>query len=127
MKKQQIIDISSAKSLSKALDDLKDHIEVKRKHFLDFIRSTEIPLNLRWNLYLKYGKEFLPIDSYYFEPEGIDWNKHTLYHDFYCDKYATMTVDSMTEQIEQNEFEVDWIKYKESWLQKGIWGFIHDW
>lgn len=127
MKEQQIIDIASAESLSKALDDLKDHIEVKRKHFLDFIRNAQIPLNLRWDIYLKHGEMLLSINTYSFEPDGIDWNKYTLFDDFYCDKYATMTVDSMTEQIEQNEFEVDWIKYKESWLQKGIWGFINDW
>lgn len=97
-----------------------------RKNLLDIIQDKHLSLDSRWDIYLKYGKEFLPIDSYYFEPEGIDWNKYTLFDNFYCDKYATMTVDSMTEQIEQNGFEVDWIKYKESWLQKGIWGFMND-
>lgn len=109
--------------------DLFLHIKrLTKEEFIKFIQDTKhIPLDLRWNLYLKHGEMLLSIDSYYFEPDGIDWNRHTLFDDFCCDKYATMTVDNMTKQIEEKNLEVNMNEYKESWMQKGIWGFINDW
>lgn len=106
------------------------HIEIHKEYcgfFKKVIANQFYPLDLRWNLYLKYGRQYLPISDWLFKPNGISLDKYSLYDDFHCDRYATITVDTITKRIETSKFDVDMDLYKESWLQEGIWGFINSW
>lgn len=116
---------------TKGLDDIlyrfkEDHQKCKEL-LLSMVQNEALGQDERWRLYMKYGELLLSIDPYYFDPDGLNWDNLTLFDDFYCDKYETMTVDNMTKRIEEKGFEVDWNLYKESWMQKGIWGFKNDW
>lgn len=96
---------------------------------LGTIRDTRYPLDERWEMYLRYG-ECLPISPYYFDLEGIIWDRYSFPEYFYCDRYDVITVDEMYMCITQSPekfLEVDMRKFKESWMQESMWGFKYDW
>lgn len=114
--------------LNSLIEMFEETQRIAKNNLIKFIQNKGIPLDTRWEMYLKHGSKILPVDSYYYHPEGIDWNKHTLYDDFYCEMYETMTVDHMTDILDgADDIKVDWNLYKESWMGKAIWGFINDW
>ena len=118
-----------------AKDVLSRHIKIHQEYcdyFKTVVGNPVFPLELRWNLYMKYGEQYLPISDQAFKAEGIDWDSYSLEEDFYCDKYATLTALDMTLMIDdkllEQEIEIDDMDlYKESWLKEGIWGFINNW
>ena len=68
--------------------------------------------------------DIFPIDGTYHNFDGVDWNKKTLFDDFYVDKYATFKVsnlDSFEEHIEDIEAAYEYF------MEKGIRGFINNW
>lgn len=93
----------------------------------NIITDDKYPLEWRWSLYSIYADELLPVSSWVENPAGIDWNKHTLYDDFYIDRYEIATAIRLLKHIEDKELDVDITAFKEWWLQKGISGFKHDW
>jgi hypothetical protein len=66
------------------------------KEFKKWVKDKNIPLEERWDLFVKSGLGVH--DNYYHKPKGIDWDKYTLYDDFYIDRYATISCDRMLER-----------------------------
>lgn len=99
----------------------------------EIVQNKNIPLDIRF--YLLTNSEITPIDSFYFHLDGIDWDRMSLYDDFYCDKYATMLASDMIDIIEDKKSEssrkiwldIDVNNIKEQFCQKFIKGFINAW
>src|SRR5688572_26642391 len=83
--------------IKKFLDEKKEIIKELKK----YVKDKSISLNDRWDLFII--SELGDHDGYYFEPKGIDWNKHTLYDDFHTDKYGTLNCKEMLEIAIENE------------------------
>ena len=76
--------------------------------------------------------ETKPIDDFYRNPPGINWDKTTLYDDFYTEKRETLLANNMLNIIIDKRDQFDWdeekeIKFKESFLQDFCKGFVNDW
>jgi hypothetical protein len=112
-------------SMKDVMDSFADHKEAIKKLVLEFINDEEFPFEERKEVYLKACEiDLFPVDSYYLEFDGVNWNKKDLYSDFYTDKYATFKVtqlESFADKIDDME-----AAYK-SFMKKGISGFINDW
>lgn len=95
----------------------------------EYVKDKSIPIDERWEAFIK--ADVAPIANTYHNPDGIDWNKYTLYDDFYCDKYATMTAQSLFELCEDKaddeDFEYDPEAVKEYFMENFISGFINNW
>lgn len=70
--------------------------------FKEWCKDKSIPVDERWELFLKsgLGKE----DGRYHRPNGLNWNKLSLYDDFYLDKYAWISVESMFNRAKEKSF-----------------------
>jgi hypothetical protein len=111
------------KNILKDVEDLK--LEFKK-----WCKDKTIPLNERWDVFIE--SKLGTIDSFYRNPPGINWNKKTLYDDFYTEKRETLAANDMLDMINQEFDTFDWdeqkeIEFKESFLQDFCKGFINDW
>lgn len=94
---------------------------------LKFIYDLKNNYEDRLEVYKKVN-HLLPINPYYENFDGVDWNKSTLYDDFYCDKYSTFTFENLLNFIDnKNEAILDPKAAIEYFMIKGIQGFINDW
>jgi len=96
----------------------------------EYVKDKSIPVDERWEAFIK--ADVAPIDGTYHDPDGIDWNKYTLYDDFYCDRYATIKANSILELCkdmasDEEGFEYDPVAIKEYFMDNFISGFINDW
>jgi hypothetical protein len=119
------------------MDNLKELISQHKKErelliekLKDYCKDRTIPLEERWELFIE--SDLGEIDNYYHEPDGINWNKYTLYDDFNCDKYATIDVKGMLKTckkvlVDDENFTFDEVVFKEYFLNKFLKGFINDW
>lgn len=98
--------------------------EELKKELKEYVKDKKIPLEERWELFVK--SKLGNHSRYYYEFEGIDWNRYTLYDDFYTDKYAQITVDAMLETARELE-DFDEIAFKKDVLNKFIYSFENDW
>lgn len=71
-------------------------------------------------------KDILPIDNHYHHFDGVNWDKHTLFDDFYCERYATFHVDTLQNYGDYEDITDIRAAY-EYFMDKGIAGFINNW
>lgn len=97
-----------------------------------WLKDGGVSFDLKWNTFI--ASELASIDSNYHHPDTIDWNKTTLYDDFYCDKYGTIKADSFIERCEElkNKNHEGFINYdsdkvKQYFMDSFISGFINNW
>ena len=108
---------------------LKD-IEALKLQFKEWCKDKTVPLDERWEVFIK--SDLGDIDDFYRNPPGINWNKKTLFDDFYTDKRSTLSANDMLNIIIDEPEKFDWdeekeIEFKESFLQDFCKGFINDW
>ena len=116
---------------------ISDLCELNKQHEIilsttkSYVQDSQFDFDKRWNVFIKAGElGLIPTDSCYFEPEGLDWNKTSLYDDFYIDKYQTYDVKTMLEHAIENkliENDEDIIKFKESCMTQFIYSAENDW
>lgn len=105
--------------------DVKDQVD-------RFIDDESIDLDDRVLIFQKAcNLGIYPIDRFYHQFDGVDWNTHTLHDDFHLEKYSTFHFDTIvdiyfTEVKDDDRFLniEDSIKY---FFKKKIAGFINDW
>jgi len=113
--------------------DLKEIIDISTtltEKVKTYVTNKEIPIEDRWEVLITYPS--IPISNTYQNPEPIDWDRISLYDDFYVDKYATCTAEDFVEvcedkQEEWNLSDDDITEIKEYFCQKFIRGFINNW
>lgn len=113
--------------------EIQSFLETKQNlinRFKAWVTDKSVPLEERWELFIK--SDLGDISTYYENPPGIDWNKHTLYDDFYYDKYATCKAKDILERVQEEEEKFSWdenkeVEFKEFFLNKFLKGFINDW
>lgn len=85
--------------------------KVLQSEFKQWVKDESIPLQVRWDLFII--SELGDDEHCYVNPPGINWNRVSLYDDFYLDKYAVCKVESFIDMfkditddlIEHGEFE----------------------
>ena len=113
-------------------DELESFLDLKESvasNLKEWVKDKSIPLEERWELFIKSGLGVY--DSFYHNFPGIDWNKKTLYDDFYMEKHTTRDVIYFLDIIEGDD-DIEWdnekdIAFKEYFLEKFIVGFENDW
>jgi hypothetical protein len=92
--------------------------------FKEWLQDTIIPLDERWETFIESGLG--STDDWESEPPCLDGNNKTLYDDFGCDKYETMTakryVDTCIEESFGNITEI-----KEYFLSNFMKSFVNNW
>jgi hypothetical protein len=116
------------------VDELLNKFKELKSKLSKIIVDKDLSLDQRWKYYEKAGS-LLPVDSYYFNPKakGLNWNTMSLYDDFYCEKFSTMTgvefvdlcIDINTQRKEVEKIDI--LEVKEYWLNSGCYAFINNW
>jgi len=83
--------------------------EILKSELKQWVKDESIPLQERWDLFIasELGDDY----SWYLKPTGIDWNRVSLFDDFYLEKYSVCTVqdfiDTYQENVDDREDEED--------------------
>ena len=99
----------------------------------EFVQNKNNPLDERWNLFCEAGKSgILPSSSSYFEPDGINWYKNSLYDTFNmqrCETYSPLRLENSCLKYLNIFTECDYNhnKFKESYLEEFVWNVMYDW
>lgn len=119
--------MKNKKEVLAGIDIVNSCISDAKESSLKFIRDLENKYEDRLEVYKKVN-HLLPINPYYENFDGVDWNKSTLYDDFYCGKYSTFTFEDLLNFINsKNEAILDPKAAIEYFMTKGIQGFINNW
>lgn len=102
--------------------------EKKIKEDLEaWVKDESIPLEERWQVLIdsELGEHISCVE----EPDGINWNKHTLYDDFYTDRYVIITMKSIYDIAKRkNLFEENGeTEFKQYCINNFIHSFTNDW
>ena len=111
-------------------DKLKEVIEIKKsikQDVLDYLENSDNDLEDRWNMLVTAGKELEFHDGMYFNPKGIDWDKHSLHDDFYIDKHQIYNVEYLLKKSKEDKFLEDEEAFKLDCVKHGYYSFENDW
>lgn len=114
---------------------LNKKLEDTKKDFVEYISDNSYPLGVRWDFFCDapdfLKNQYSSIHTFKWENTNgeISW-----YDDFYCDRYATvsmdMVIDSMLDRVDEdtNNYTKESIKeLQEEILSKNLGSFINDW
>lgn len=126
------VNLKDKKVLLDILNTIDDMFNSTEKTIKEYVQDKSIDLNDRWEVFCKAGNlGLIGINNTYFEPNGLNWDKLTLYDNFHIEKYKQYKVDNMLEQafedglFEDEEFDI--LKFKESCMQEFIFEAINYW
>ena len=121
--------MSNLKSIKEALSQYLKNKERFINFLKQFVVNKNYSLEDRWEVFIE--SDLGDISGCVESPPGIDWNRITLYDDFYKDRYATVLAVDMLYRINDDESgkfkDFDEVAFKEFFLQEFKKGFIHDW
>lgn len=85
-------------------EQIEDFLKLKEKlttQLKEWVKDESVSLEERWSVFIKsgLGKD----DTYYISPDCIDWNRVTLYNNFYLDKYAVCSAERFVEKALDNQ------------------------
>lgn len=114
-----------------SIDELKNIEDGIIEQLKATVKDKSQPLEERWQLFCDARKgERRP---FYIQPAGLDWDKVTLFDDFYIDRYQTVWVTDWYEQCiemrdsEDIKLQFDGDAFREWILEMFIWSFVNDW
>ena len=127
--------MNKQEQLKNKLEAFKELKQIALDLLKEVVTDKSIPLEDRWNCFIKsnLGEH----SQWYKNPDGINWNKYTLYDDFHTDKYASITAESFVnickDIISDQEEDVDegrkinLNEVKEYFMKNLLIGFTNDW
>lgn len=113
-------------SLKKFKEMEKDIIEYLTK----YIKNKSIPVDERWELF-KQNSERFPIHTWILHFEELEKNDIEYYDTFGYERYTTVDICDMIESLDDDfnsdDDDIDFNKLKEEILQRGYSRFVLDW
>lgn len=111
------------------IEELNKQIDAVREEFKFYITCDIVPLEDRWNVFLKAPPNLRLTKGYVQHFKGVP-EDFVMYEGYvHVEKYETVDVEYILEMLEENEGleGVDIKAFKEDVLSKNIYSYQYDW
>lgn len=112
------------------IEELNKQIDAVREEFKFYITCDIVPLEDRWNVFLKAPPNLRVTKGYVQHFKGVPEDFIMYDGPLHAERYETIDVELILEALEQNLEEVKGIDieaFKEDVLSKNIYSYQYDW